>query len=360
VNTYRSEFKKFTLKFIKPMGTSRGKLQDRQVYILCLIDRRNPQRFGLGECSPLPGLSPDARPDFEEKLRDICDLLNAGTAHDEIDLRDWPAIRFGLESALIDLNSGGHRLLFLTNFTRGLQTIPINGLVVMADYETMLQQAFAKIAGGFTCIKIKVGAMDFETECRLLREIRKYHPPEKITLRLDANGAFTTGEAQEKLQRLSGFRVHSLEQPIKAGQWDEMAKVCATSPIPIALDEELIDCHTPAEKAKLLRAIQPHFLILKPTLLGGFAACREWMALAEESKIGYWVTSALESNIGHNVISQWTATLNVAVPQGLGTGQLYRANFPASLQVNNGRLMYSAQGGARITRLTDLELREHS
>lgn len=358
MNAFRAEFKKFNLKFVRPMGTSRGVLHERCVYILCLIDKSNPQRFGLGECSPLPQLSIDARPEFEEKLQDVCRLLNDVAAPHEIDLRDWPAIRFGLEAALIDFKSGGHRLLFLTDFTRGLQAIPINGLVVMADYETMLQLAFAKIADGFTCIKIKIGALDFENECRLLREIRKQHPPERITLRLDANGAFSPGEAFEKLQLLNQFGIHSLEQPIKAGQWQEMARLCAASPIPIALDEELIDCHTIAEKRKLLRAIRPPYLVLKPTLLGGFAACEEWIKLADEQGIGYWVTSALESNVGLNAISQWTATLPVTMPQGLGTGQLYHANFSAPLRVSAGRLTYSDQGGERMRRLADLELRE--
>ena len=360
MNPFRAEFKEFSLQFIRPMGTSRGVMHDHQIHILGLIGKRNPQRIGLGECSPLPGLSVDARPEFVEKLRDVCDLLNESTAPQEIDLRDWPAIRCGLETALIDFNSGGHRLLFLTDFTRGFQIIPINGLVVMADFETMRQQVFAKIAAGFTCIKIKVGTLDFEAECALLREIRAHHPPENITLRLDANGAFSPGEAIKKLQVLHHFGVHSLEQPIQAGQWEEMARVCAASPIPIALDEELIDCHTSAEKAKLLRTIHPHYLILKPTLLGGFAACQEWIALAEESGIGYWVTSALESSIGLNAISQWAATLGIAVPQGLGTGQLYRANFPAPLHVSNGQLAYSDRGAERINQLADLRLREPS
>ncbi len=366
MNPFRAEFKKFTLKFIKPMGTSRGVLHDHEVYILALIDQRNPRRFGLGECSPLPGLSIDHRPEFEEKLQDVCDLLNGDVAPQEIDLRDWPAIRFGLETALIDFSAGGHRILFLSDFTRGYQSIPINGLVVMADYETMRQQAFAKIAAGFTCIKIKIGAIGFENECRLLREIRQQHSPKKITLRLDANGAFNPGEAFEKLKLLSQFGIHSLEQPIQAGQWDEMARVCAASPIPIALDEELIDCHTIAEKRNLLRAIRPQYLILKPTLLGGFAACEEWIKLADEHGVGYWVTSALESNIGLNAIAQWTATLPViresgstsrTMPQGLGTGQLYRANFPAPLHLSNGQLTY-ADRGDRIIRLDDLELVE--
>lgn len=360
MNLFRAEFKKFTLKFIKPMGTSRGVLHDHRVYILALIDKRNPQRFGLGECSPLPRLSIDHRPEFEEKLQDVCDLLNGEVAPQEIDLRDWPAIRFGLEAALIDFNSGGHRIFFLSDFTRGHKAIPINGLVVMADFETMRQQAFAKIAAGFTCIKIKIGAIGFENECRLLREIREQFPPAKIELRLDANGAFSPGEALDKLQILSQFGIHSLEQPIKPGQWQEMAKLCADSALPIALDEELIDCHTIAEKRNLLRAIRPHYLILKPTLLGGFAACEEWIKLAEDHGIGYWVTSALESNIGLNAIAQWTATLPISIPQGLGTGQLYHANFPAPLNVANGQLHYSDHRGGRLLRLADLELVERT
>jgi o-succinylbenzoate synthase len=360
VNPFRAEFKKYTLRFVKPMGTSRGVLYDHHVHVLFLVDRKNPARFGLGECSPLPGLSIDARPEFAEKLTDVCTLLNTISAPHEMDLRDSPAIRFGLETALLDYNSGGHRLLSLSDFTCGRKSVPINGLVVMADYETMLQQAFTKIAAGFTCIKIKIGALDFDAELRLLREIRKHRASKKVSLRLDANGAFSPIEALDKLNALTPLEIDSLEQPIKAGQWPEMAKLCAASPIPIALDEELIDCHTSAEKKHLLRAIRPQYLILKPTLLGGFAACEEWMKLADEHGIGYWVTSALESNLGLNAISQWAATLPITRPQGLGTGQLYRANFPSPLFVESGQLKYSDSNGQRIVRLADLQLREFS
>ncbi len=358
MNLRRADFKKFTLKFIKPMGTSRGVLYEHEVYILALSSEKTG-RIGLGECAPLTGLSPDARPDLPEKLREVCEQLNASTSLSDLELTNWPSIRFGLEAARIDWENGGRRRLFETDFTNGEQTIPINGLVVMSDFNAMLQQALAKIAAGFDCIKIKIGALDFEAECELLGEIRKRYPSDKIQLRLDANGAFHPDEAIDKLQRWSEFGIHSIEQPIKAGQWSEMAELCARSPVPIALDEELIGIQTKSEKEALLKTIRPQFIVLKPTLLGGLAASKEWIKVADRLNIGYWVTSALESNIGLNVISQWTATTPTNMHQGLGTGQLYAANFRSPLQVVSGRLTYSSSSSWQpITSLSDLKLRE--
>jgi len=359
VNSFRAEFKKFTLNFIKPMGTSRGMLFDHDVYILALIDERNRGRIGLGECAPLTGLSIDARPNFSEKLKEICDALNTGTRPEDLDLTDWPSIRFGLEAARLDFQNGGRRLFFATEFTRGQRAIPINGLVVMSDVGAMLQQALAKIAAGFDCIKIKIGALDFEAECELLREIRKQYPADKIQLRLDANGAFHPDEALSKLQRLSEFGIHSIEQPIQPRHWQHLARLCEFSPIPIALDEELIGIQSVAEKQKMVQSIRPQFITLKPTLLGGLAASKEWIALAERLNIGYWVTSALESNIGLNIISQWTAIMPTNLHQGLGTGQLYAANFRSPLQVVDGQLAYSSSSSWQpFTSLSDLKLRE--
>lgn len=319
------------------MGTSRGILYDRVTYILSL---GNAERMGLGECAPLPGLSPDDRSDFSEKLKQVCEQVNSGVHPSNLDLIDWPSIQFGLESALLDLESGGKQLLFITNFTAGKQSIPTNGLVVMADIETLLRQAFEKISLGFKCIKIKIGAYDFDAECKLLSEIRKRYSPAEIELRLDANGAYEPHEALDKLQKLAEYHVHSLEQPIKSGQWLKLSDICSKSPIPIALDEELIGIKTPEEKRRLLKTVKPKYIILKPTLVGGLSSAMDWIGIAKEFNIGYWVTSALESNIGLNIISQWTSTLVPQIPQGLGTGQLFRANFASPLKIADGHLYY--------------------
>lgn len=357
MNPLRAEFKKFTLKFVQPVGTSRGVLLNHEVYILALIDERNRDRIGLGECAPLAGLSLDDRSNFAEKLKEVCDAINTGTLPENLELADWPAIRFGLEAARLDFQNRGRRVLFDSEFTRGQRTVLINGLVAMSDVGAMLQQALAKIAAGFDCIKIKIGALNFEAECELLKEIRKRYPASKIQLRLDANGAFAADEALDKIMKLSAFVIHSIEQPIQRRQWQHMTRLCQRSPIPIALDEELIGVPSVAEKQEMLKAIRPQFIVLKPTLLGGLAAAQEWIAVAERLNIGYWVTSALESNIGLNIISQWTATMPMNLHQGLGTGQLYAANFPSPLRVVNGQLAYSSQASWQpITSLLDLKL----
>ncbi len=361
MNHFRAEFKKFTLNFIKPMGTSRGVLYDRDIYILGLTYREAEGRIGFGECAPLKGLSVDDKPDFQNKLTEICGLLNNGALPSDLDLIDWPAIRFGLETALLDLQNGGKRCIFDTKFYRGLQSIPINGLVVMSDKEDMLNQAFRKIKHGFICIKIKIGALDFDDECAVLAEIKKTFPASQIQVRLDANGAFDAGTALDKLECLSEYGIHSIEQPTKPGQWQEMAKLCVQSPIPIALDEELIGCTDRAEKIEMLQAIQPQFIILKPTLLGGIGACCEWINIADSLNIEYWITSALESNIGLNIISQWTATLPIKMHQGLGTGQLFTENFRSPLRIINGKLIHAFKNKSEpIKSFVDLKLSEGS
>jgi len=338
------------------MGTSRGTLFARDIFILAL---QNKERMGLGECAPLKGLSIDDRSGFEDKLQEVCKLLNQGANPSDLDLTGWPAIQFGLEAALIDLENGGKRLLFGNDFAKGKQTIPTNGLIVMVDKNDMLEQFFNKVKLGFNCVKMKIGALDFESECDLLSEIRKKVPPEKIELRLDANGAFETDSALDKLRRLAEFKIHSIEQPIKAGQWQAMARLCAVSPIPIALDEELIGVLEPTAKEELLRTIQPQYIILKPTLVGGLKASMGWIDNARKFNIGFWVTSLLESNIGLNIISQWASTLNLSMPQGLGTGQLFNANFRSPLKIIDGQLTYaSSNGWDNLTTLADLKLIE--
>lgn len=339
----QAEFKKYTLKLIKPMGTSRGVLHERDTFVIGLKSPKNSSCLGLGECAPLTGLSVDDKPNFTEKLQEICALLNEGLCPSDLDLVDWPSIRFGLEAALIDLENGGRRCFFNNDFTSGKQSIPINGLIVMSDIENMLRQAFDKSKLGFDCIKIKIGAHDFDAECQLLSEIRKKFPPAKIQIRLDANGAFEVDTALDKIGRLAEFEIHSLEQPIKPGQWQGMAEICSKSPVPIALDEELIGIQSRADKERLLKTIYPQFIVLKPTLLGGLKASMEWITFARRLNIGYWITSALESNIGLNVISQWTSTLPIKLHQGLGTGQLFTTNFPSPIKVSQGNLTYSLE-----------------
>lgn len=352
-----AEFQSFTLSFIKPMGTSRGVLSDRRTYILTL---REPDgaRAGLGECAPLPGLSPDDRPDFEKKLQEVCDAVTRGAQPADLDLSAWPAIRFGLEAAWLDRRHGGRRRYFDTAFVHGQRSIPINGLVTMADRPTMLEQAVQKIDAGFDCIKIKVGALDFEEEVALLAELRERFPADRIQLRLDANGAFSPEEALERLCRLAAFGVHSLEQPIRPRQWEALAKLCRDSPIPIALDEELIGLTDRETQAELLRSVKPRYIILKPTLLGGLTAAQQWIALAEQVGIGWWLTSALESNIGLDILAQWASSLNLRGHQGLGTGRLFVANFPAQLMVRHGHLAYRPEFSPAGHSLADLRLIE--
>ena len=260
-----------------------------------------------------------------------------------LNLSTFPAIRFGLETAILDLEQGGNRLLYPSDFTAGTTGIPINGLIWMGNKPEMLSRIAEKLDQGFKVLKMKVGALRFGDELEILRALRKEHPASSLELRLDANGAWQPDEALEKLKQLSKFGIHSVEQPIPAGTPEEMARICTNSTIPIALDEELIGVQAPEQKELLLATIKPHFIILKPSLLGGISASEEWIGLAEKQGTGWWVTSALESNIGLNAIAQWTATLNTTLPQGLGTGSLFSNNVPSPLTVTGSRLFYQPE-----------------
>lgn len=334
---YNFSFEKYILHFKRPAGTSRGSLTEKNSYFIHIKDIETDAE-GIGECPILPGLSIDERPDFEDKLQEVCDLLNQNQQLNISDnLESWPAIVFGLETAILDVQLGGKRLLYNNAFSRGEKGIPINGLVWMDNIEGMWQQVQEKIAANFPCVKLKIGALDFESELNLLKRIREKYSD--IEIRLDANGAFTPQEAVSKLKQLSESHIHSIEQPIKQGQPKLMAELCKASPIPIALDEELIGVNNREDKIKLLDTIQPQYIILKPSLLGGFAAADEWIALAEERNIGWWATSALESNIGLNAIAQWTGSKNNPLPQGLGTGSLFTNNIPMPLEIKSGKLL---------------------
>ena len=331
-------FYKHTSIFKTPGGTSRGILHTKDSWILTLTKQDYPQIKGMGEVSIIEQLSIDNPHLIEAKLQWLCTQINNDLSLLMAELDPFPAIQFGLETAFLDLQTGGKQVLFPTDFTRGTKGIAMNGLVWMGTFAEMHQQLQEKIASGFTCIKIKVGAIDFEQELSLLKQIRTAFSSGEIEIRVDANGAFPPQEAEEKLKRLSAYDLHSIEQPIKQGQWNEMARLCEKNIIPIALDEELIG--VTVKKQELLKSIKPQYIIVKPSLLGGFQKTDEWITVAEENNIAWWATSALETNIGLNAIAQWTATKNNPMPQGLGTGQLFTNNFPTPLQVKNGELWY--------------------
>jgi L-alanine-DL-glutamate epimerase-like enolase superfamily enzyme len=286
------------------------------------------------------GLSFDDRPDFESKLQWVCQNIDLGLETLLDELNEFPAIQTGLETAFLSLNSEDPFLLFPSEFTRAKAAIPINGLIWMGSEGFMKEQIRDRLKEGFDCIKMKIGAIDFETEIALLTSIRREFSSEEIELRVDANGAFAASEALGKLKRLNEIGIHSIEQPIQQGQWQEMAKLCEETPLPIALDEELIGVVSIEEKLKLLDTIRPQFIILKPTLLGGFSGSDAWISMAERNGIGWWITSALESNVGLNAISQYTFTKNSKLPQGLGTGSLFTNNIDSPLEVNKGTLSY--------------------
>ena len=329
----------YQLHFKQPAGTSRGVLHSKISWMLVVEDENGVQ--GLGECGPLAGLSFDDRPDFGTRLQRLCEQFNqAEWATFEESLLFYPAMRFGFEMALRDYVQGGKRLLFESDFSLKGAPQTINGLIWMGSAGFMKDQIAQKLEQGFRCLKLKVGAIAFEAELAILKALRSEFSAQDLELRVDANGAFGPDDALLKLQQLSAFELHSIEQPIKAGQAAAMAQLCAQSPLPIALDEELIGLTSIEEMEDLLDAVKPPYIILKPTLLGGFEASEQWIAAAEARGIRWWVTSALESSIGLNAIAQWTATLDNDLPQGLGTGQLYTNNFPSPLHIQSGSLHY--------------------
>ena len=334
----KATYYKYILQFKTPSGTSRGILKTKETWFLYLSKE---DKFGVGECGLFRGLSIDDRPDYEDKLKWVCnnielglDILLAKTIH-------FPSIQIGLEQAFLSLQSTSPYKLFVSNFTESNKAIDINGLIWMGDREFMNDQIKEKIAQGFRCLKMKIGAIDFAKEIQLLASIRKEFSINDIELRVDANGAFKPSEALEKLKILSNYDLHSIEQPIRQGHYQEMALLCEETPLPIALDEELIGVFDVTKRTKMLQIIKPQYIILKPSLVGGFKESLEWIELAKKSGIGWWVTSALESNIGLNAIAQWTATLKSSMPQGLGTGGLFTNNFDSPLEVYKGGLYYN-------------------
>ncbi len=340
----------YTLEFLKPAVTSRGALQEHRIYV---ISAEQNGVSGRGECAPLPGLSPEYAADllpqieavlaelneYREKPSDYSVDLWLRHIHTHPVITAMPSLRFALETAVLDQANGGRGIICPGDFTQGQLSVPVNGLVWMSDADSMYAEAMKKISEGFTCIKFKVGALDFAEECRLIERIRKQFSAFRIELRADANGAWNREEALEALKDLSRFEMHSIEQPVKAGQWELMEEVCRKSKIPVALDEELIGVSV-SDRSRLLEHIRPPYLILKPGLLGSLQAADEWISEANARGIGWWATSALESNIGLNAIAQWVARYRPSLAQGLGTGKLFRNNFETRLKLEQGAMSY--------------------
>lgn len=334
----KASYRKYILDFKRPSGTSRGVLNQKETWFLII---ENQGKYGIGECGILRGLSADDRPDYEEKLQWVCDNISLGKDLLWDALIEFPSIQFGVEMAFLSLQSNDPFVLFPSQFTSGEKSIPINGLIWMGEQQFMKEQIDEKLSQNFNCIKLKIGAIDFDKELELLKFIRQNFSSNQIEIRVDANGAFKPEEAMQKLNLLSELDIHSIEQPIAKNQVEAMAKLCEVTKLPIALDEELIGVFTFEEKENLLKKIKPQYIILKPSFIGGVKGTNEWISLAEKNDIGWWITSALESNIGLNAIAQYTFTKQNKMPQGLGTGSLFTNNFECPLEVVNGNLKYS-------------------
>ena len=333
-----SKYKKYILNFKQPAGTSRGVLKTKETFF---IEINDGNKSGIGECSVFRGLSYDDKPDYEDQLVWLCKNINIGEKDLLKHFKEYPSIQFGIEMAFLDINSETNMVLFPSSFTNYTDSININGLIWMGNEDFMLQQLSAKLEQGFNCIKMKIGAIDFENEITIIKKIRNKYSSEEVEIRVDANGAFTPNEAMEKLKILSELKIHSIEQPIKQGNIGAMAKLCKHTPLDIALDEELIGVIEKKDKEELIKRVKPQYIILKPSLVGGISGSNEWIEIAEKHSVKWWITSALESNIGLNAIAQWTFSLKSNLPQGLGTGSLFTNNIESPLEVKNGRLFYN-------------------
>lgn len=336
---YQATFEKKTFRFKRPGGTSRGVLTEKHAWFITLTDATRPGIQGLGECSIIPGLSPDFT-DFgvyQEQVQKVCEQIDYYIHHLE-ELETFPSILFAVETALLDLQNGGKGHFFDTPFSSGEAKIPVNGLIWMGSESFMQEQLEDKLEEGYSCIKLKIGSLGFDVEYKILETLRNRYATDKLSIRVDANGAFSPAEAAEKLEKLALLEIHSIEQPIRAGQIAAMHSLCRTTKVPIALDEELIGVFGRQAKTQLLEDIRPQYIILKPSLHGGFSGCRAWIEIATRLNIDWWMTSALESNVGLNAIAQFTATFKNPLPQGLGTGALYIENTPTRLVCAGGFL----------------------
>lgn len=337
------EISERTLHFKQPAGTSRGVYTTRLSYYLTITDDDRPGINGVGECATLPDLSCDAVPEYFKILSDICRMVEQTANIPYEMLRPYPSILFGLETAFAQLEANGSTRLYDTPFGRGEEGITINGLVWMGTFEEMYSRLEAKLKAGFHCVKLKIGAIDFNKELDLIKHIREAFDKNTIELRVDANGGFTPENAMARLEALAQYDIHSIEQPIKQHQWGEMARLCKETPLPIALDEELIGVNVKSMKEYLLDTIRPQYIILKPSLHGGMYGCNEWIQMAKERGIGSWITSALESNVGLNAIAHYCAQIYgpaVSMPQGLGTGQLFTDNIEMPLMIEGDKIWY--------------------
>lgn len=330
------EIEERTFHFRQPAGTSRGVYTERKSWLVTIADG---ERRGVGECAPLPKLSCDDIPDYAGVLRRFCDDVEQTGEIDSEQMRDYPSMLFGLETAMLSLR--GERL-FDTPFSRGEAGIPINGLVWMGTFDEMQRRMEQKLEQGFRCVKLKIGAIDFDRELQLLKQIRSCYGPREVEIRVDANGAFRyEDDALYKLELLSQYALHSIEQPVRAGQWANMAELCRDAPLRIALDEELIGVNDPDQKRQMLNIIRPAYIVLKPSLHGGMAGTREWVSIARDMGIGSWITSALESNVGLDAVAQLCSDVYAApltMPQGLGTGQLFTDNIERPLEIRGDQL----------------------
>lgn len=335
----RLAYAPYILKFKQPSGTSRGILTEKPTFYIKVFEEDEPTKFGIGECSVFPGLSPEADGNYGYKL---IELLANIALDKETDLSRHSSIVFGLEQALRDFAGGCRHVYFPSEFTRGEGSIEINGLVWMGNFDEMIDRIDSKVNQGFHCVKLKIGAIDWKKELEMLEYVRKKYSDSSLQIRVDANGAFSMDNVLPRLKCLADLGVHSIEQPIPAGFPELMAFLCQVSPVKIALDESLIGVYGKTAKETLLDEVNPAYIILKPSLCGGFSGAEEWIRLAEKRGIGWWVTSALESNVGLNALAQWTATLKTSMPQGLGTGGLFTNNFDCPLRLDSDRLHYDS------------------
>ena len=349
----RAAYAPYKLRFLSPAVTSRSVMLDKDAYLIKVWDESDPGCYGVGECALFRGLGADDRPDYEARVAQLCREVNSGVPVS--DLSDWGSILFGWETAVNDLRNGGRRIPFPSGFAQGKEEIVINGLVWMGSAEEMAGRIRTKLDAGFRCVKLKIGGISFDRELELLDFIRRRFAPRDLELRLDANGAFTPVNAMARLEALARYDIHSIEQPIRQGQYEAMADLCRRSPIDIALDEELIGLVSTVDKTRMLDEVKPRYIILKPSLCGGFQSADEWIRMAADRGIGWWATSALESNIGLNAIAQWVSGYHPAMPQGLGTGMLYANNVESPLRQERDVLLSDPSGSWRMPELNWIE-----
>ena len=335
----QASYSKYNLQFKQPGGTSRGVLTEKATWFLKIIDENG--NTGIGECALFKGLSYDDRPDYESTLAWVCQNINWGRDQLLRKLTEFPSIQIGVETAFLSLQANDQQQLFNTDFSNGKQGIPINGLIWMGNPDFMHQQIDEKLEKGFSCLKLKIGAIDFDKEIQILSSIRKRYSKNDLTIRVDANGAFPAADALYYLEELAKLDLHSIEQPVKPEFNDDLTELCKKTPLPIALDESLIGITDVTKKQTLLQTIQPQFIILKPSLIGGFKGTDEWIKIAENLNINGWITSALESNIGLNAIAQYASTKDIDKPQGLGTGSLFTNNFESPLEILREELWFN-------------------